>query len=32
VTNPAMEDMRTAAFVSGINKLAASYNTLGFWP
>ncbi len=25
-------DLRTAAFVSGINKLAASYKTLGVWP
>jgi glutamate dehydrogenase (NAD(P)+) len=32
VTNPKMQDLRTAAFVSGINKLAASYNALGFWP
>ena len=32
VSNPKIHDLRTAAFVSGINKLAASYNTLGFWP
>ncbi len=27
-----VEDLRTAAFISGINKLAASYKTLGVWP
>ena len=27
-----IEDLRTAAFVSGINKLAASYKILGVWP
>jgi glutamate dehydrogenase (NAD(P)+) len=27
-----IEDLRTAAFVSGINKLAASYKVLGVWP
>ncbi len=27
-----IDDLRTAAFVSGINKLAASYSALGFWP
>ncbi|MFM8916961.1 MAG: Glu/Leu/Phe/Val family dehydrogenase [Bacteroidota bacterium] len=32
VSNPKIHDLRTAAFVSGINKLAASYNALGFWP
>jgi glutamate dehydrogenase (NAD(P)+) len=32
MTNNKMQDLRTAAFVSGINKLAASYNALGFWP
>ena len=32
MNNPKMQDLRTAAFVSGINKLAASYNALGFWP
>ncbi len=31
-SNPKINDLRTAAFVSGINKLAASYGTLGFWP
>jgi glutamate dehydrogenase (NAD(P)+) len=30
--NPKIHDLRTAAFVSGINKLAASYGALGFWP
>lgn len=32
VTHPKMQDLRTAAFVSGINKLAASYGALGIWP
>ncbi|MBL0343535.1 MAG: Glu/Leu/Phe/Val dehydrogenase [Bacteroidetes bacterium] len=31
-SNPKIEDLRTAAFVSGINKIAASYGALGFWP
>lgn len=31
-SNPKIDDLRTAAFVSGINKLAASYGALGFWP
>ena len=30
--NPKIDDLRTAAFVSGINKLAASYGALGVWP
>jgi len=30
--NSKIDDLRTAAFVSGINKLAASYGALGFWP
>lgn len=30
--HPKMQDLRTAAFVSGINKLAASYGALGIWP
>ena len=30
--NPKIDDLRTAAFVSGINKLAASYGALGIWP
>ncbi|MDQ3050717.1 MAG: Glu/Leu/Phe/Val dehydrogenase [Bacteroidota bacterium] len=30
--NPMITDLRTAAFVSGINKLAASYGALGVWP
>jgi len=30
--NAKINDLRTAAFVSGINKLAASYGTLGVWP
>lgn len=31
-SNAKIEDLRTAAFVSGINKIAASYGALGFWP
>ncbi len=31
-TNAKIGDLRTAAFVSGINKIAASYGALGFWP
>ncbi len=31
-SNPKIKDLRTAAFVSGINKLAASYGALGIWP
>jgi len=27
-----IQDLRTAAFVSGINKIAASYKVLGVWP
>ncbi len=30
--NKNINDLRTAAFVSGINKVAASYGALGFWP
>ena len=30
--NTALPDLRTAAFVSGINKIANSYGTLGIWP
>jgi glutamate dehydrogenase (NAD(P)+) len=30
--NPAIPDLRTAAFVSGINKIAASYELMGIWP
>jgi glutamate dehydrogenase (NAD(P)+) len=30
--NPKIDDLRTAAFVSGINKLVASYGALGIWP
>lgn len=30
--NPKMDDLRTAAFVSGINKLGASYMALGVFP
>jgi len=32
MSNSKMQDLRTAAFVSGINKLAASYGALGIWP
>lgn len=31
-SNPKIDDLRTAAFVSGINKLGASYGALGIWP
>lgn len=31
-SNAKIEDLRTAAFVSGINKISASYGALGFWP
>ncbi len=31
-SNAKIKDLRTAAFVSGINKLAASYGALGIWP
>jgi glutamate dehydrogenase (NAD(P)+) len=31
-TDNRITDLRTAAFVSGINKLAASYSALGVWP
>lgn len=30
--NPKIRDMRTAAFVVAIDKIAASYTTLGIWP
>jgi glutamate dehydrogenase (NAD(P)+) len=30
--NPAIPDMRTAAYVSAINKVANSYNELGIFP
>jgi glutamate dehydrogenase (NAD(P)+) len=30
--NNKIPDMRTAAFVSGINKIAASYLSMGIWP
>ncbi len=30
--NPAIPDMRTAAYVSAINKVAVSYNELGIFP
>jgi glutamate dehydrogenase (NAD(P)+) len=31
-SNNKIPDLRTAAFISGINKIAASYLTLGVWP
>jgi glutamate dehydrogenase (NAD(P)+) len=30
--NPSIPDMRTAAYVSAINKVAVSYNELGIFP
>ncbi len=30
--NPKIKDMRTAAFVVAIDKVASSYTTLGIWP
>jgi glutamate dehydrogenase (NAD(P)+) len=30
--NPAIPDMRTAAYVSAINKVATSYAELGIFP
>ena len=30
--NKEIPDLRTAAFISGINKIAASYLTMGVWP
>jgi glutamate dehydrogenase (NAD(P)+) len=30
--NSAIPDLRTAAFISGINKIATSYQTMGVWP
>jgi glutamate dehydrogenase (NAD(P)+) len=32
VSNPAIPDMRTAAYVSAINKVAISYTELGIFP
>ncbi len=32
LSNPAIPDMRTAAYVSAINKVAISYNELGIFP
>jgi glutamate dehydrogenase (NAD(P)+) len=32
LSNPAIPDMRTAAYVSAINKVATSYNELGIFP
>ena len=32
VSTPGIKKLRTSAFVSGINKLAASYKVLGVWP
>ena len=32
LSNPAIPDMRTAAYVSAINKVANSYNELGIFP
>ncbi len=31
-SNSKIADLRTAGFVSGINKLVASYGALGIWP
>jgi glutamate dehydrogenase (NAD(P)+) len=31
-SNPAIPDMRTAAYVSAINKVATSYAELGIFP
>jgi glutamate dehydrogenase (NAD(P)+) len=30
--NPSIPDMRTAAYVNAINKVATSYNELGIFP
>ena len=30
--NPKIEDLRTAAYVSGINKLGVAYQSLGIFP
>lgn len=32
ISNPKIEDLRTAAFVSGINKLGVAYQSLGIFP
>jgi len=32
VNTPGIDTLRTAAFVGAINKIAASYQTLGVWP
>ena len=32
INNPAIPDMRTAAYVSAINKVAISYEELGIFP
>jgi glutamate dehydrogenase (NAD(P)+) len=32
VTNGRVKDLRTAAFVNAINKIAVSYQQLGIWP
>jgi glutamate dehydrogenase (NAD(P)+) len=31
-TNPKIKDLRTAAFVVAVDKVATSYTTLGIWP
>jgi len=31
-SNPKISDMRTAAFVVAVDKVATSYTTLGIWP
>ena len=31
-SNPKIKDMRTAAFVVAVDKVASSYTTLGIWP
>ena len=32
LSNPKINDLRTAAFVGSINKIAVSYMNLGIWP
>jgi glutamate dehydrogenase (NAD(P)+) len=32
VNNPAIPDLRTAAFVNAINKISSDYNSLGIFP
>jgi glutamate dehydrogenase (NAD(P)+) len=32
LANPAIPDMRTAAYVNAINKVATSYGELGIFP